>query len=56
MCWYRAGVEGRDDKVDSVDRQGEIGHEFASRDEEQDGDDAVFNNMSGVHSQTFMVA
>jgi hypothetical protein len=45
MRWDRAGVEGRDDKVDAVDRQGEIGDELASRDEETNGDDAVFDRM-----------
>ena len=39
---HALGIQRRDDEVNRMQRQGEIGHEFRSGDEEEKEDDAVF--------------
>lgn len=38
MSGEGARVQGREDEVQEVDGQGEVGHELAPRDEDDDGD------------------
>lgn len=41
MSGEGAGVQRCEEEVEEVDRQGEVGHEFASRDEDDDGDGPI---------------